>query len=79
MNKQNKNGLIDTENRLMVVRGKMDWWGGDEIKTYKLGPGWCGSVLDCKLKGHWFNSQSGHMPGFWARCPVGDTQEATTN
>ena len=29
-------------------------------------PGWCGSVdcmLSCKPKGHWFDSQSGHMPG----------------
>ena len=36
-------------------------------------PGWCGSVdwvLACKLKGRWFDSQSGHMPGLWARSPV---------
>ena len=29
-------------------------------------PGWCGSVdwaLACELKGHWFDSGSGHMPG----------------
>ena len=35
-------------------------------------PGWCGSldwVPACKPKGHWFNSQSGHMPGLWARLP----------
>ena len=27
-------------------------------------------VLACKLKGHWFHSQTGHMPGLWARSPV---------
>ena len=34
----------------------------------------CGSVdwaPFCKLKGHQFNSQSGHLPGLWARSPVG--------
>ena len=39
-------------------------------------PGWCGSVdcmLDCKPKGHWFDSQSGLMPGWWARSPVDGT------
>ena len=25
----------------------------------------------CKLKGCWFDSQSGHMPGLWARSLVG--------
>ena len=32
-------------------------------------PGWCGSVgcmPDWELKSHWFDSQSGHMPGLWA-------------
>ena len=24
-------------------------------------------------KGHWLDSQPGHMPGLWARSPVGDT------
>ena len=35
---------------------------------------WCGSVdwaLACELKGCWFNSLPGHMPGLWARPPVG--------
>ena len=32
-----------------------------------------------RTKGHWFNSQSGHVPGLRARSPVGDTQEATTH
>ena len=43
-------------------------------------PGWCGSVdcaLVCELQGRWFDSQSGHMPGFRARCPVGGMLEAT--
>ena len=45
-------------------------------------PGWCGSVdwvQACEPKGHWFNSQSGHMPGFWPRSLVGGTWEATTH
>ena len=45
-------------------------------------PGWCSSVgwaQACKPKGHWFNSQSEHMPGLWARPSVGSTQEATTH
>ena len=32
-------------------------------------PDWSGSVgwvSSCKLKGHWFNSCSGHVPGSWA-------------
>ena len=45
-------------------------------------PGWCGSVdwaLACESKGHRFDSQSGHMPGLWARSPVEGIQEATTH
>ena len=30
-------------------------------------------------RGHWLNSQSGHMPGPGARSPVGGAQEATTH
>ena len=43
--------------------------------------GWCGSVdwvLACEPKGQQFNSQSGHLPGLWARSPVGGMREATT-
>ena len=43
-------------------------------------PGWCGSVdwvLACEPKGHWFDSQSGHMPGLRARSPAGGVREAT--
>ena len=46
------------------------------------GSGWYGSVdwvLACEPKGRWFDSQSGHMPGLWARSPVGGMQEATTH
>ena len=45
-------------------------------------PSWCGSVdwvLACELKGCWFNSQSGHMPGLQTRSPFGAVQEATTH
>ena len=27
--------------------------------------------VDWEAKGSWFDSQSGHMPGLWARSPVG--------
>ena len=30
------------------------------------------AVPACELKGHWFDSQSGHMLGLSARSPVGD-------
>ena len=43
----------------------------EKIKT---GPGWYGSVdfmLNCKLKGHWFDSQSEYVPGLQTRSPVG--------
>ena len=43
-------------------------------------PGWCGSVdwaPACKAKGRCFDSQSGHMPGLWARSLVGGVWEAT--
>ena len=38
-----------------------------------------GLSAGCKPKGHWFNSQSGHMPGLQARSPVGGAREATTH
>ena len=44
-------------------------------------PGWCGSVewvLACQLEGCWFDYQSGHTPGLWARSLVGIVWEATT-
>ena len=36
-----------------------------------------GWALSRKLKGRQFHSQSVHMPGSWARSPVGGWQEAT--
>ena len=39
------------------------------FKTY-YSPDWCGSLgwpSSLKPRGHWFDSQSGHMPGLWAR------------
>ena len=44
------------------------------IRTQNLGPDWCGSVggvSSCKLKGCWFDSQSGHMPGLRVQFPMG--------
>ena len=34
-------------------------------------------MLSCKLKGHQFDSLSGHMPELQARSPVGGVREAT--
>ena len=49
------------------------------IKT-KRGPGWC-ALVDWapawKLKGNWFDSQSGHMPWLRAGSPVEDVWKAT--
>ena len=45
-------------------------------------PGWCGSVdwaPAYEPKGHWFDSQAGHVPRLQARSPVGGVQEATTH
>ena len=52
------------------------------FKMHNFSPGWCGSTnwaQACEPKGRWFHSQSGHMPGLWARCPVGGVCEATTH
>ena len=46
----------------------------DNIIVNTCCPAWCGlvdSVSDCEPKGLQFISQSGHMPGLWARSPVG--------
>ena len=56
--------------------------GHSQCCEEEMGPGWCGSVdwvLACEPKGRWFHSQSGHMPGLRARCPVGGAREATTH
>ena len=45
-------------------------------------PGWCSSVdwvPACEPKGCRFDSQSGHIPGVWARSQVGGAWEATTH
>ena len=45
-------------------------------------PHWQGSVdwvPAWEPKGHWFNSQSGHVPGLLARPPVWGVWEATTH
>ena len=42
----------------------------EELKS----PGWCGLVdwmPACEPEGRQFESQSGHLPGWWARSPVG--------
>ena len=44
------------------------------INNSKMCPSWCDSVncaLACRQKGRWFNSQSGHLPGLWARSQLG--------
>ena len=52
------------------------------IKSLSVGPGWGGSVdwvQASEPKCCWFGSQSGHMPGLWARSPEGGTWQATTH
>ena len=52
------------------------------LKIINSCPGRCGSVNwapACEPKDCRFSSQSGHMPGLWARSPVGGAQEATTH
>ena len=49
-------------------------------ESWLLSPGWCGLVdwvSACEPNSHWFDSQSGHMPGLWARSLVRGTREAT--
>ena len=43
------------------------------IKQEPAGPGWCGLVgmSSGKLKGHQFNSRSGHIPGLWVQSLIG--------
>ena len=51
------------------------------LKLYTCCPGCCGSVdwaQACKPKGRWFDSQSGHVPGLWARSSERGTWKATT-
>ena len=43
-----------------------DLWVCTIHKVWEIHLGYCGSVdrvLACEPKGHWFDSQSGHMPG----------------
>ena len=69
----------------MNIRNGFSLVNSEAFKIHDLSkivyiPGWCGSVgwaLDYELKGCWFNSQSGHMPGLWARSWFGGGQEAT--
>ena len=57
------------------------WKSGPQIKII-ICPGGRSSVdwaLAWEPKGHWFDSQSGHMPGLQARSLVEGTWEATTH
>ena len=38
-----------------------------------------GWAMTCEPKGRWFNSQSEHMPGLWARSPVWGVRGTTTD
>ena len=80
---------LDLYGRFIQMVGNLRrWWVCTLIDHFKLhfkvaglSPGWCGSVdwmLACEPKGHQFDPQSGHMPGLWARSPVGGMWEATT-
>ena len=59
---------------VFIFKGKITLVFNISIKSKKNGPGWCGSVAwvpACKPRGRWIDPQSGHMPGLWARSPVG--------
>ena len=65
-----------------TFKGKPIWFCDFVCRHFFYIPGWCGSVgwtLACEPKGSWLDSQSGYMPGFWARSSVGGDQEATTH
>ena len=52
-----------------IVIGDYNLW----VIKISLGPDQCGSVCwasSRKVKGHRFNSWSGHMPGFWDQSSV---------
>ena len=61
-----------------IIRG---WWQFYLVRNCPFGcfkkttgPGWCGSVdwvPAWEPKGRQFDSQTGHMPGLWARSPAG--------
>ena len=61
------------------ARERHGGWTGVWLKNWGS-PG-CYGLVDwataCEPKGHWFDSQSGHMPGLWARALFGDMWEAT--
>ena len=40
---------------------------------------WWSASPRTKSKGHWIDSQAGHMPGLWTKSPVRGAQEATTH
>ena len=49
-------------------------WYNLQVSRAGSSPDWCGSVgwvSSCKVKGCWFDSWSGHMPGLWVQTPVG--------
>ena len=66
--------MLYTWNQYKIILNINCNWKTKLKKKIQISPGWCGSVyrvLACKPKGHRFDSQSGHLPGLWARCPVG--------
>ena len=66
----------------IVLSNKKRWstdtcYNIDELWKPLCCPDWCGSVgwvSFCKVKGCWFNSPSGRMPGFRVLSPVGECE-----
>ena len=57
-----------------VCQMTLKWLSFSSTKVWTTRSGWCRSVdwaPACKPKGHWFDSQSGYMPGLRTRSPVG--------
>ena len=71
--KENVRLNLRSSSKVLIRKWPLEKW---------YSPGWYTSVdwaQACKAKGHQFDSQSGHLPGLWAKYPVGGAQEATTH
>ena len=65
-------GKLEKQNAKPTSRVQVEF--ENTWRPSKLLPGWCGSVdwvPAYESKGCQFDSQSGHVPGFGARSPIG--------
>ena len=64
---------IDENVENFTLAGVAQWLSAATIQPLRF---YFCRVTFCESKGHWFNSQSGHMSGLRAKSPVGGMQEA---